>query len=120
MHVIIIMHKTCSVKVGLNTKLTPIMFKSTSHLIYDTKVFQILYSTDHKLNGRPCFLIFLCTQLFNLLSCDYIKDSVIFKLHLGQIFFCLLDHGYIHSFKFFSPIHITKTLFMIVIFCFFN
>jgi hypothetical protein len=60
------------------------MFKSTSHLIYDTKVFQILYSTYHKLNGGPCFFIFLLTQVFNLLSCVYIKQSIIFKLHFGR------------------------------------
>jgi hypothetical protein len=64
-------------------------FKSTSHFIYDTKVFQILYSTYHELNGGPCFFIFLLTQVFNLLSCVYIKKIVIFKLQFGQTTFFL-------------------------------
>jgi hypothetical protein len=71
------------------------MFKSTSHHIYDTKVFEIWYSTYHRLNRGPCFFIFLLTQVFNLLSCVYIKNSIIFKLDFGwTTFFGLLDHAY--------------------------
>jgi len=83
MHVTSIIHKTSSVKVGLNTNLNPNRFKSTFHLVYDTKVFQILYSTYYKLNGGPCCCIFLLSQVYNLLSCVYIKNSIIFKLHFG-------------------------------------
>ncbi len=66
-------HKTFNVKIGLNI----IKFKFSSHLIYDTKVFQILYSIYHKSNRGPCFFIILFSQVFNLLSCVYIKKIVI-------------------------------------------
>jgi hypothetical protein len=42
MHAIIIIHETCSVKVGLNTKLALLGSKSTSHLIYDTKILKTI------------------------------------------------------------------------------
>jgi hypothetical protein len=83
MHIMIIIHKILNVKVVLNI----IKFKFSSHLIYDTKVFQILYSIYHKQNRRPCFFIFLLSQVFNLLSCVYIKKIIILKLHY---FLCLL------------------------------
>jgi hypothetical protein len=86
MHVIIIIHKTSSVKIGLNTKLTP-SCSNFLHLIYDTKVFQILYSTYYKLRRGPSFFIFLLSQVFNLLSCVYIRVLVIFKLHFGRNIF---------------------------------
>jgi hypothetical protein len=85
MHIIIIVHKIFNVKVGLNT----IKFKFSCNHIYDTKVFQILYSTYHELNRGPCFLIFLLSQVFNLFSCVYIKKIIIFKLHFGCITFCV-------------------------------
>jgi hypothetical protein len=68
-------------------KFGPIKFKSTSHLIYDTKVFQILYSSYHKLNGGPCLFIFLLSEVINLHSSIYIKNIVIFQLHFGWTIF---------------------------------
>jgi hypothetical protein len=50
MHVIIIIHKTSNVKVDFKHQIDLINFKYTSNLIYDTKTFQILYSTYHRLN----------------------------------------------------------------------
>ncbi len=76
-----------------DTKLTQ-SGSNLSHFIYDTKVFQILYSTYHELNEEPCFFIFLLTQVFNLLSSVYFKNSITLKLHFGwSTFFCLLDHA---------------------------
>jgi hypothetical protein len=63
-----IIHKSFSVKVDFEHQIDSIRFKSTSYLIYDTKIFQILYSTYHELNLKPCFFIFLLTQNFNLLK----------------------------------------------------
>jgi hypothetical protein len=91
MHVIIIIHKTFSVKVGLNIKLTQLSSNLLLTLFMIPKVFQILYSTYHKLNGGLFFVIFLLTQVFNLLSCVYIKKIIIFKLHFRKtIFFVYL------------------------------
>jgi hypothetical protein len=63
------------------------MLKSNFHLIYDTKVFQNLYSTYYKLNGGPWFFIFLLSQVFNLLSCVYIKILSFLNYILGATFF---------------------------------
>ncbi len=47
---------------------------------YDIKGFQILYSTNHKLNGGPNGFIFLPTKVLNPLSCVYVKN---YKLNFG-------------------------------------
>jgi hypothetical protein len=98
-HVIIIVHIISSVKVGLNTKL----IQSGSNLfliLFMIPNIQILYSTYHKLNGGPCFFIFLLTQAFNIFSCVYKYIIVILKLHFKRtIFFGLFDHIYIRGLK---------------------
>ncbi len=94
MHVIITIHKTSSVKVGFEHQIGPTKFKSTFHLIYDTKVFQSLYSTYYKINGRPCFFIFLLSQVLNLFPCVYIKNSIIFRLHFGHNIFLSTYHAF--------------------------
>jgi hypothetical protein len=77
-------------------QIDPIRFKSTSHLIYDTKVFQIFYLAYHKLNGVPCFFTFLLTEVFNLLSCVY--KICHFKITFwADYFFGLLDHAYTYA-----------------------
>jgi hypothetical protein len=65
-------------------QIDPIRFKFIFHLIYDTKVFQILYSIYHRLNGGPFFFIFLLTQVFYLLLCVYINIYIILKLHFER------------------------------------
>jgi hypothetical protein len=43
---------------------------------YDTKAFQILYKAYHKLNGEDNGFISLLTKVFNIFSCDYVKNCL--------------------------------------------
>ncbi len=73
-HIIILLYGNLYVKIVLNTILIRLVLKLLVDYFYDIKIVQILYSTDHKLNGSSNDFMILLLKNFNSLSYIYVKN----------------------------------------------
>ncbi len=79
MHTIVIIYQTFNAKVVLNT----ILSNQFLTYFYDTKIFQILYSSYYKLKEELMVSSFHLTKVFNQISSIYVKICLNFKLDFG-------------------------------------
>ncbi len=79
-HIIVIIYEISNVKIVLNIILNGLVSKLLVYF-YETKVFQILFLTHHKLSGGLDGFIFLLVKVFSTLWYVYVKNC---NLDFGQ------------------------------------